>query len=658
MKIRYLINALLFVLILCFSEIILFSQVVVERSKDKVTISGISYYVHQVKKGETIYSISRAYGLTVEELVEANPNALYGIRDGQALKIPVELVSESNSSERILPARQHDETRFIYHILKPGETIYSLSKSYGVSENEIIISNPGIDINNMSIGFELAVPRRVFMSDRQKFDDQDEKYIYHKVLRGESLATIAEKYGLSLRELRRENRNMRFPQLGDYIRIPRADVEEMPETVVPLFDTTAIMIEEPMIKMDRPPGYTPVISLRGSLDVAVLLPFYLKENSVRIEIDSSNYVGGKKIYKTINKPEEWIYQRSLDFIEMYEGILLAADTLSALGLDINIHIFDIKIDTVEITNLIRSGQLAGMDLIIGPVYSHNLTAVADYAKGLDIPVVSPVPLINNNALKNNPTLFMANSSLEIAQRALSKKISDYYDDNIVFIHTDTAGTDPDVQRFKSLIFTELSYKMPYDDIKFKEFYFYSRSMFDNDSINRLSQALSDQSKNVIIIASENPSMISETIGTIHGLARKFDIEVFGYPYMIDIDNLDPKYFFDLDLTIYSPSWIDYTRNDVRQFNSDFRDKFLTEPSPTSYAWQGYDIAYYFLSGIALFGRDFVAHPEIHYPDLLHTEYEFERIDTRNGFENQKLFQIRYTKEFRVLLVEENILLPY
>jgi hypothetical protein len=341
---------------------------------------------------------------------------------------------------------------------------------------------------------------------------------------------------------------------------------------------------------------------------------------------------------------------------MYEGILLAADTLCSLGLDINLYPYDIKSDTIEITKLISSGKLAEMDLIIGPVYSYNLTAVAAYARDLGIPVVSPVTLINNSALSGNPTLFMAGSSLEIAQETLSKKISEYYDHNIVFIHSGTSGVDEDVKRFKNLIFTELSYKLPFDEIKFKEIPFYSRSMFNNDSINRLSHALSGQLKNIVIIASEEDPVISETIQDIHGLSKKFDIKVFGYQTMRDIKNLDPKYFFDLDIMVYSPYWIDYTKSDVKQFNSDFRQKFLTEPLEKSYAWQGYDIAYYFLSGMAMYGKNFIAHPEIHYPDLLQTEYDFIRKEAGNGFENQKLFLVRYTKDYEVKLVEENKLI--
>jgi LysM repeat protein len=628
------------------------SQVVVERSKDKVIISGIPYYVHQVKKGETAYSISKAYGISVEELSKENPPAVYGVNEGQALRIPVKPVTEVVPSELLPVAKRHDENKFIYHSLKPGETVYFLSKSYGVSENEIVLSNPGIDINKLPVGAEIAVPRREFMSDRLKFNEQEKKYIYHKVVKGESLSSIAEKYGLTVRELRRENRDLRFPQVGDFVRVPAIKSDEIQETEQIKTDSVITVIDEPVIIVERPVGFTPVSDIKGSFDVAVMLPFYLKENAERTEIDSSKTIKGKKIYKVVKRPEEWIYRRSFDFVEMYEGILLAADTLRSLGLDITLHQFDIRSDTVEITKLIMSGKLADMDLIIGPVYSHNLSKIASYARDLGIPVVSPVPLINNSALLNNPTLFKASSSLEIAQKSLSKKISEFYDHNFVFIYSDTSGIDEDVNRFKNLIFTELSYKLPYEDIKFKELLFYSRSRFDNDSINRLSHALSEQSKNVVIIATEEAPVISETITEIHGLSKKFDVKVFGYPAMIEIDNLDPKLFFDLDILVYSPYWIDYTKKDVKQFNSDFKQKFLTQPSENSYAWQGYDIAYYFLSGLAIHGKDFIAHPEMHYPDLLQAEYDFVRKEAVDGFEDQKLFLLHYTKEYEVRLVEE------
>ena len=630
-------------------------QVVVERSGNKVVISGVSYFIHQVKKGETAYSISRAYGIKVEELVRENPPALYGLNEGQTLRIPVESVTDAEEKAVPQPVkRQRDETNFIYHTLNPGETIYYLSKLYGVSDNEIIQSNPGMDINKLSVGTEIAIPRRKFMSDRQKFDIPDKKYIYHKVQKGESLGSIAQSYGLTVKEVRKDNRDLRFPQAGDYVRIPASQVPEVQDTVIVKSDSVPDAPVEVVKPVVRPSVFTSFRELTGSLDVAVLLPFYFRENGDRIEIDSSRMIKGKKVYKEIKRPDDWIYPGSLDFVEMYEGILLAADTLRSLGLDINLFAFDIKSDTIELTKLINSGKLAEMDLIIGPVYSHNLSKVTEYAKEAGIPVVSPVPLFNNSVLTGNPNLFMANSSLAVAQKALSLKISEYADHNFVFIHSDSLGVDEDVKRFRSMIITELTAWMPFDEIKFRELLFFSRSKFDNDSINRLGHALSSQSENVVIIASEDPSVISETIMDVHSLLKKHNAKVFGYPVLREIENLEPRYFFDLDMMLYSPFWIDYNRNDVKQFNADFRMKFMTEPSEISFAWQGYDIAYYFLSGLALHGKEFIKNPSMHRPDLLHTDFDFVSKSSQDGFENQKLFLIHFTREYDVTLVEEKM----
>jgi len=630
-----------------------YSQVVVERSQNKVIISGVAYYIHLVKKGETAYSVSKAYGIRVEDLVKENPPALYGLTEGQTLRIPVSSVTDSNvPPPQQVTKKQRDETNYIYHTLNPGETIYFLSKLYGVSDNEIIQSNPGMDINKLSVGTEIAIPRRKFMNDRQKFDIPDKKYLYHKVEQGESLSSIAQFYGMTVKELRKENRDLRFPQVGDYLRIPSNNAPEVQEVVQEKKDSVAVAVAEPVRIVEKPAGYTKFRELSGSLNVAVLLPFYFKENSTRIEIDSSRMIKGKKVYKEIKRPDDWIYPGSLDFVEMYEGILLAADTLRSLGLDVNIYAYDIQSDTVELARLLRSGKLEKMNLIIGPVYSRNLVRVSEYARDLGIPVVSPVPLYNNSVLTGNPNLFMANSSLEVAQKALAKKLSEYADRNFVFIHADSLGVDEDVKKFKNMIISELTNWVPYEAIKFKEMLFFSRSTFDNDSINRLSHALSTQSENVVIIASEDAPVISETLMDIHGLSKKYNVKVFGYPVLRDIENLDPRYFFDLDLLLYSPFWIDYTQNDVKKFNADFRIKFLTQPSEISFAWQGYDIAYYFLSGLSLFGKEFIKTPTMHRPDLLHTEFDFVSKTGNDGFENQKLYLIHYTKDYEVTLADE------
>jgi len=629
------------------------TQVPVERSRDKVVISGVTYYLHIVKKGETVYSISKAYGITSEELTRENPPAVNGLREGQSLRIPyMNVTTPPPAQSSTVSKTSRDESRFNYHRLQPGETIYFLSRKYSVSEQDIIQSNPGIDINKLPLGSEIAIPRIQLMNEKETFADQQAKGYYHKVLKGETMYSIARLYGVTVRELRRENRDMRFPQVGDYLRIPGMEAaREKEEAEVPVAaDTVQLIQDGQVVYYDKPLEYTPVRNLSGTFDIAVLLPFYLPENSRRYEIDSSRTVKGKKVYQELSRSDDWIYPRSLGFVEMYEGILLAADTLRSLGLDINIHAFDVKSDTIEVIRLIRSGKLDNMDLVIGPVHSGNLAIVASYAGNRGIPVVSPVQLSSNSVLSNNPPLFMASSTLEVAQNAIARKISDYYNNNIVLIHSVTGESD--IMRFRNMILNELSYKMPFEEIRLRDMVFYSRSVFGNDSINRLAHALSDRNDNIIVIASDDAPVMSESITDIHALSRKFSMKVFGYPGMRYLDNLDHKICFDLGLMIYSPYWIDYKRMDVIQFNSDFRARFLTQPSEMSYAWQGYDIVYYFLSGLAIHGKEFISHPEIHNPDLLHTEFDFRRKEINDGFENQRLFLIRYSNNYELELVNE------
>ena len=610
------------------------AQVVVERSENKVVISGVSYYIHIVKKGETAYSISRAYGIRVDDLVKENPSALYGINEGQSLQIPVNLVQQpEETQERPMEIRQKDEANYIYHVIKAGETVYSLSRLYNVSDNDIIQSNQGMDITKISVGTEIAIPRKQLAANSQKVEAPDNAY-YHRAQRGESLTSIARQYNVAVRDLRRENPNIRFLQVGDYVRIPGLSVEPKQEIAVDNVPAAPVDSQEPA-QIERPSVPASFTKLSGKINVAVLLPFYFNENST--ERTQSR------------RSDDWIYPGSLDFIEMYEGILLAADTLRSLGLDINIHAYDIQDNATELSRLIQAGSLKNMDLIIGPVYSNNLRIVTEYARDFDIPVVSPVSLYNNLLLDGNPNLFMANPTLEVAQNALARKIAEFHDHNFIFIHSDSLGVDEDVKRFKNAITRELSARKSF--VPFREMLFLSRSQLGNNP-NRLANALSNKTGNVVIIASEYAPVISETITDIHGLSKKFDVKVFGYPLLRELENLETRYFFDLDMLLYSTYWIDYDKPNVKQFNANFRTTFFTQPSEISFAWQGYDIAYYFISGLAIYGKSFIKHPTIHRPELLHTDFCFVSKSNQDGFENQKLFPIRYTKDFDVIL-EDN-----
>jgi hypothetical protein len=261
-------------------------------------------------------------------------------------------------------------------------------------------------------------------------------------------------------------------------------------------------------------------------------------------------------------------------------------------------------------------------------------------------------LWSNTAVAGKPYLFMAYPSLEVAQEAISNQVSGYPASNFVFIHSDTLRNDESVTAFKNMIFRDLTAKIPFEEIRFKEFLFKNRSSLTNDSINRLEHALSSKTDNTILIASEDPSVLSETIMDLHTLSKNYQIKFVGYPRVRELVNLDPKFFFELGLELYTPYWIDYKENDIMAFNRSYRKKFLTEPAEESFAWEGYDITYYFISGLALHGKRFLKRPEIHNPDLLETEFEFVRLGKDNGFENHKLYHIRYTPDMEIKVIDE------
>ncbi len=631
---------------------ILTSQVVVEKSKTKVIISGKPYYIHIVKKGETLYSISRAYEITIQDLTGENPSAVNGVKVDQALRIPV-VESKPRPEKKEQTTRvPRDESKYIYHKLNPGETVFALSRKFGVSEDEILQSNSGIEINKMPVGFEIAIPRRQFMTSDQKLQVPGKTIIEHRVVKGENLYSIASQYGITVKELRRENRGLLFPRVGESIMIPVIKVAEAVIPEKPKADTVIIVRQDSVIHSIRPLNFTSVGNLRGTFNVALLLPLYLEENTRRTEIDSSRVVRGKPVPRTIFRPAEWIYPESLGFVELYAGILIAADTLRSLGLDISLHVFDIKSDTLDVSKLIESGVLKGMDLIIGPVYSKNLSMVASYANKFEIPIISPVPLINNAPLDNNPFLFKVNPSIGVAQDAIARRVISFSNNNFVFIHSDSAHINPDITLFKNKIFRELTTKVPFDNIRFREHIFYSRSILGEDSINRLEHALSGQSSNFVIIASEDPPVISECVANLKALSKKYDIRLMGYPVMRELDNEDWKDYFDLGIEIYTPYWIDYNMSDIKNFNAAYRKYFYTEPSESSFAWEGYDLMYYFLSGLAIHGKKFISDPDMHNPDLLITSFQFIRKNAGSGFENQKLFLIKYTNEMDVKMLDE------
>lgn len=120
---------------------------VVAQNRDRLKI-------HVVQAKETVYSLARRYGLTEEDIYTLNPSAKDGIQIGQSLLIPAKTL-ESKLSTAGNPAE---------HIIRPQETLYSVSRLYSLSEEELKQANPGISASNFPAGYKLRIPNGISSS--------------------------------------------------------------------------------------------------------------------------------------------------------------------------------------------------------------------------------------------------------------------------------------------------------------------------------------------------------------------------------------------------------------------------------------------------------------------------------------------------------------
>jgi len=98
------------------------------------------YFLHTIERGQTVYSISIMYNVSVEEIYGLNPESKNGIRAGDVLKIP----QESGS--------------YIYHTIQSQETLYGLAQKYQMKGEDIIAANPGLSIQTFTIGKTIRIP--------------------------------------------------------------------------------------------------------------------------------------------------------------------------------------------------------------------------------------------------------------------------------------------------------------------------------------------------------------------------------------------------------------------------------------------------------------------------------------------------------------------
>ena len=172
---RYFIQKLIILLLLSGSIFDAQSQTSeVVRSNEKVVVAGKFYYLHIVREKQTMFSICKAYGVDIKKVMKINRKKTYSIDLNEILRIPFIQSAVVNSS---VNNSKKETSDYFYHVIQKGNTLYSLSKQFNQSIENIKANNPEIGVNgNLTVGTVLKIQKR---TKPQQADKKKNTYIIY-----------------------------------------------------------------------------------------------------------------------------------------------------------------------------------------------------------------------------------------------------------------------------------------------------------------------------------------------------------------------------------------------------------------------------------------------------------------------------------------------
>lgn len=218
-------------LILAVSQLLASVNAQTTSKTEVVTVDGQQYILYQVKAGETIFSICKHFQIEQKELVSANPQLIFGMKQGDTLKIPVPELPSSNDDNSVTTITQRKDDRFLYHVVKKSETIYSISRDYGVSIQNLYRFNPEAE-GELLENEIIRIPNNVNEEKLDGFLREDDAFYYHKIQPKENAYSLSRRYHASVSSIFKYNPVLEDNfEIGRIVRIPRFEDKVEAESV-------------------------------------------------------------------------------------------------------------------------------------------------------------------------------------------------------------------------------------------------------------------------------------------------------------------------------------------------------------------------------------------------------------------------------------------
>lgn len=588
----------IYVLTLClsFCSVSLYSQ----NNKARIITTNElndNIFYHTIERGQTVYSIATMYGVTVDDIYRLNPESRESIKAGATLKIPQRDAGTAPMGKA--------EDNFLYHTIQPKETLYSLSIRYAVPGTNIIEANPGLSTSTFTIGKTIRIPATPIETLPTKEVKSVTKEIEYTIAKKETMYRICRKFNISSTELIKRNPELKNGvKAGMVIKIP----VETKETVT---ETAPVMHERDVNALLSTPKKIERVNM---IKVALLLPFMTNEAK-----PSSNT------------------QR---FIEYYEGLLLAVDSLRNSGCSIELSVFDTSNGTKKVKEILKEDVLKEANLIIGAVQNDQIAPVAEFAEKNNIKYVIPFTSKNDDVL-SNANIFQVNTPHSYLYAKASQAGCDLFaNDNIILLKV--PGTEEKTDFVKAL-----QGEMKQRNISWRELT-YSSETFPIE----MEAMLSTDKRSVIIPTSGSLEALNKLKAPLRMLAEtkpEYNITMFGYPEWQTYTNECLDDFFALNTYIYSFFYADNLSPEV----SDFYSKYKTWYSKTlinifpKYGILGFDTGMFFFDAIRKYGSNFENNLDnIRYKGI-QTCFDFERVNNWGGFINTSTFIVHYQSDYNV-----------
>ena len=584
---------------LYFLGFILFSQysVLSQNIDDQLVDSSLT---HVVQKGETSYGITKKYNVDINLFYEFNPDAIKGIKKDMILIIPI--VSS-------FPTKT-DSSSALTHSVLEGETLWSIAKKYGVNVNEIQTLNL-FETESLQLGQIIKIPNQiadtsdVVMSivkhPKHPLLNPCDTLIIHKVRKRETLYSLSKSYQVTIDQIMQNNPELRENglQKGKEIKIIYKIKNCIEDSLINAISSTISSTE---------------IDSVNNIKIALFLPFLID----KFDTLKANYLPSETFP---------IDKSSIQSVQLFNGVILALDSLKKMGYKIDLSIHDTQKDSLHTVELLQNIELLNANLIIGPVFSKQIKIIRNFAKKYSIPMICP-SAIPNQALFQYPVLYKINPSkstqiLAIANYLKKQNISN---DNITLL--------ANKKNSKSLKYAQL----------FADAYNDSLSMSDSIKTIALEHTsnfkkvknISKSDTNIFVIASSDIPFISFVFTKLIVLSNSSqhynsNFKVFGFEEVLKMNTIDEKYKQLFNLHVSSKGNVNYDNDDVTSFIKLFYETF--EMKPELNAFIGYDLTLSIIN--QLFGN------EKSESKGMYNEMNFDQIDQQSGFENKAVKLLKY-----------------